>query len=156
MESYGILWGPMRFYGKKILRFWISMKTWNNIEEKSSDHRKVYPALIEFLERLQLRIQDAKLFKKNTQKHACVLKFIVSVPDKRWNSDKFFYDQNKVLDWDLVFQDDPRSAKWFHRVLNEDQFSFLKNFCFFSGGWFQKVFFCIVLIFVFLDFEYCF
>ena len=62
----------------------------------------------------------------------------------------FFYNKNKVPDWVLMFQDDPRSAKWFHRVLNEDQFSFLKNFCFFSGGWFQKVFFCIVLISLFL------
>ena len=58
----------------------------------------------------------------------------------------FFYNKNKVPDWDLVFQDDPRSAKGFHRVLNEDQFLFFKNFCWFSGRWIQKVFFCIVLI----------
>ena len=136
MESYGIQWSPMRFYGKKILLSWIFIKTQNNIEEKSSDDKKVYPASIEFLERLQLRIQDAKLSIKNTKKHACVLKFIVGVPDKRWNSNKFFYDQNKILEWDLMFQDDPKSAEWIHKALNEDQFSFLKNFCLFSGGCF--------------------
>ena len=58
----------MRFYGKKILLSWIFIKTQNNIEEKSSDHKKVYPALIEFLERLKLRIQDVKLLKRNNQK----------------------------------------------------------------------------------------
>ena len=73
----------MRFYGKKILWSQIFIKTQNNIEEKSSDHKKVYPTLIEFLERLQLRIQDVKLLEKNNKKHACVLKFIAGVPDKR-------------------------------------------------------------------------
>ena len=58
----------MRFYGKKILLSWIFIKTQNNIEEKSSGHRKVYPASIEFLERSQLRIQDVKLLEKNYPK----------------------------------------------------------------------------------------
>ena len=54
----------MRFYGKKILWSQIFIKTQNNIEEKSSDHKKVSPTLIEFLERLQLSIQDVKLLEK--------------------------------------------------------------------------------------------
>ena len=70
----------------------------NNIEKKSSDHKKIYPASIEFLERLQLRIQDAKLSIKNTKKHAYVLTFIVGVPEQRLISNLFFYNKNKVLD----------------------------------------------------------
>ena len=58
----------MRFYGKKILLSWIFIKTQNNIAEKSSEYKKVYPALIEFLERLQLSIQDVKLLEKNYPK----------------------------------------------------------------------------------------
>ena len=82
----------MRFYGKKILLSWIFIKTQNNIEEKSSNHKKVYPALIEFLERLQLRIQDVKLLKKITQKQACAITFIVGVPDERSTSNKFYHN----------------------------------------------------------------
>ena len=88
----------MRFYGKKILLSWIFIKTQNNIEEKSSNHKKVYPALIEFLERLQLRIQDVKLLGKNNKKHACLQTLIAGVPDERSISNKFYHNQNKVAD----------------------------------------------------------
>ena len=88
----------MRFYGKKILLSWIFIKTQNNIAEKSSDHRKVYMALIEFLDRSQLRIQDAKLFEKNNKKHACLQTLIAGVPDERSISNKFNHDQNQVPD----------------------------------------------------------
>ena len=88
----------MRFYGKKILLSWIFIKTQNNIAEKLSDHKKIYPASIEFLERSQLRIQDVKLLEKNNKKHAFALTFIVGVPNKRLTSSLFFHNKNKVPD----------------------------------------------------------
>ena len=119
----------MRFYGKKILLSWIFIKTQNNIEEKSSDHKKVSPTLIEFLERLQLKIQDIKLLKRNNQKTLLRSNVHCGRSRQTINFKLVFYNKNKVPDWDLVFQDDPRFERCFHGVLNEDQFSFLKNFC---------------------------
>ena len=91
MKPHEIIW-------EKILFSWISIKTQNNIEEKSSDHKKVYMALIKFLDRLQLRIQDVKLLGKNNKKHACLQTLIAGFPDERSISNKFYHNQNKVSD----------------------------------------------------------